>query len=50
MQKREEEQFKNTPKKLERVKQDGFISNTIIILNIILFGIISFILTLLIIK
>ena len=50
MQKREEEQFKNTPKKLERVKQDGFISNTIIILNIILFGILSFILTLLIIK
>ena len=50
MQKREEEQFKNTPKKLERVKQDGFISNTIIVLNIILFGILCFILALLIIK
>ena len=46
-----EEQLKNNNHKgLKRVKQDGFISNTIIILNIILFGILSFILTLLIIK
>lgn len=51
MKRQEEEQLKNNNHKgLKRVKQDGFISNTIIILNIILFGILCFILTLLIIK
>ena len=48
---RQEEQLRNSnPIALKRTKQEGFISNTIIILNIILFGVLCFILTLLIIR